>query len=75
VLLYYLGCRAGLEKAYHHVFDGDEGNAKDPNPWLTLIGRLPNEKFGTLDQIGTRPLHTVLLFTNQFIRDAPTDEK
>lgn len=75
VLLYYLGCRAQLEQNYHHVFDGDEGNAKDPNPWLTLIGRLPNDKFGTLDQIGLRPLHTVLLFTNQFIRDAPTDEK
>ena len=75
VLLYYLGCRAALENAYPHLFSGDEGNGKDPNPWLTLIGRLPNDKFGTLDQIGQRPLHTVLLFTNQFIRDAPKDDK
>jgi hypothetical protein len=75
VLVYYLGCRAALEQSYKHVFDGDEGNAKDPNPWLTLIGRLPNDKFGDIAQIGLRPLHTVLLFTNQFIRDAPTDEK
>ena len=75
VLLYYLGCRAKLEQAYPHLFSGDEGNGKDPNPWLTLIGRLPNDKFGDIAQIGLRPLHTVLLFTNQFIRDAPTDEK
>lgn len=75
VLLYYLGCRAQLEQAYPHLFSGDEGNGKDPNPWLTLIGRLPNDKFGDIAQIGLRPLHTVLLFTNQFIRDAPTDEK
>ncbi|MGI4866114.1 MAG: hypothetical protein ACRYFZ_19475 [Janthinobacterium lividum] len=75
VLLYYLGCRAQLEQAYPHLFSGDEGNGKDPNPWLTLIGRLPNEKFGRLDQISVRPLHTVLHFTNQFIRDAPKDEK
>lgn len=75
VLLYYLGCRSKLEQAYPHLFSGDEGNGKDPNPWLTLIGRLPNDKFGDIAQIGLRPLHTVLLFTNQFIRDAPTDEK
>lgn len=74
VLLYYLGCRAALEQSYTHVFDGDEGNAKDPNPWLTLIGRLPNDKFGRLDQIAQRPLHTVLHFTNQFIRDAPKEK-
>jgi hypothetical protein len=75
VLLYYLGCRAALERAYPHLFSGDEGNGKDLNPWLTLIGRLPNDKFGDIAQIGLRPLHTVLLFTNQFIRDAPKDEK
>ncbi|AMJ65051.1 hypothetical protein [Hymenobacter sp. PAMC 26628] len=75
VLLYYLGCRAALERAYPHLFSGDAGNAKDPNPWLTLIGRLPNDKFGDIEQIGKRPLHTVLLFTNQFIRDAPKDPK
>jgi len=74
VLLYYLGCRASLENAYPHLFDGDEANGKDANPWLTLIGRLPNDKFGDVAQIGQRPLHTVLLFTNQFIRDAPTEE-
>ena len=26
VLLYYLGCRAGLEQAYPHLFSGDAGN-------------------------------------------------
>ena len=71
VLLYYLGCRAALESAYPHLFSGDEANGKDANPWLTLIGRLPNDKFGDVEAIGKRPLHTVLLFTNQFIRDAP----
>lgn len=75
VLLYYLGCRAALESAYPHLFSGDTANGKDANPWLTLIGRLPNDKFGDVEAIGKRPLHTVLLFTNQFIRDAPTDEK
>jgi hypothetical protein len=74
VLVYYLGCRAELELAYPHLFSGDEANGKDPNPWLTLIGRLPNDKFGDLEQISQRPLHTVLLFTNQFIRDAPKEE-
>ncbi|WP_151087390.1 hypothetical protein [Hymenobacter baengnokdamensis] len=74
VLLYYLGCRATLENAYPHLFSGDEANGQDPNPWLTLIGKLPNDKFGDIEQIGQRPLHTVLLFTNQFIRDKPTDQ-
>lgn len=73
VLMYYLGCRAALETAYPHLFSGDEANGQDANPWLTLIGRLPNDKFGDIAQIGERPLHTVLLFTNQFIRDAPDE--
>lgn len=74
VLLYYLGCRAALETSYPHLFSGDEANAQDANPWLTLIGKLPNDKFGDIERIGQRPLHTVLLFTNQFIRDAPRED-
>jgi hypothetical protein len=74
VLFYYLGCRASLENAYPYLFSGDDANGQDANPWLTLIGKLPNDKFGDIEQIGQRPLHTVLLFTNQFIRDTPDDQ-
>lgn len=71
VLTWYTGCRYRLTKTYPFVFEEPvKGKRASANPWLDMLGQLPAEKFGTINQVRQENLHTVLYFINNLIKDS-----
>jgi hypothetical protein len=65
MLYYYQGCRSLLSDLYEDLFEpGNDDGAQNADAWLEMLGHLPNDKFGTIDEIGPMNLLTVLYFTN-----------
>ncbi len=73
VLTWYTGCRWKLTKLYPQAFEPPARGEKkkpSPNPWLDMLGDLPADKFGTIQEARLENLHTVLYFLNKMIKDS-----
>lgn len=72
MLYYYIGSRQQLEDIYPNAFDhgGVSTNAvPDRESWLKMMGQMPNDKFGTIPEIGPQNMMSVLFFLDHFISE------
>lgn len=68
ILYYFAGCMAQVTEDYEAVFSADS-EQEAGGDWVDLIRSLPNEKFGTLEEIENLNVHVVFDLMNRMIQD------
>jgi len=77
IFYYYEGSRRAMVDLNDALFGESDGSKEsaDKETWIKMLGHLPNDKFGTLEKIGPKNLHTVFYFCNLFIQDAKEQKR
>ena len=75
IYLFYQGCRKALVERYPDIFDGAESESQPINTWLEMARHIPNDKFGTIQQIMQLNAGFILMHLNGTIKDAKEQER
>jgi hypothetical protein len=74
VLYYFAGCYEELTERYESVFSS--GSREEAGgDWVDLMRHLPNEKFGTLDEIEKMYVHVVFDLMERMMKDHKKNPK